>query len=131
MNKMALEKDIDKRYDNMTIEERGRLIDLINSILMRARLPVHLYEDINNENFRKFLSKYVRTDDEVFDENISYFEISCPIEFLDKQAMISMDNDYDYLMDNLHLNTYRIYDCDYDDLIKDNILVEYKKGDKK
>ena len=130
MNKVRYERDIDKIYDNMTIEKQGQLIDSINNILMNARQPVHLNENIANKELRKFLSKYVRTDDEVFEEDIEYFEIRCPIEFLDKQAMISMDNDYDYLINNLHLNTFLIYECDYDDLTDNKILIEFKRNNK-
>ena len=128
---MRYERDIDKIYVDMTIEKQGQLIDSINNVLMNARQPVHLNENITDEELKEFLNEYVRTDDEVFEENIEHFDIRCPIEFLDKQAMISMDNDYDCLIDDLHLNTYGIYECDYDDLIEDNILIEYKRSDEK
>lgn len=128
---MGYERDIDKIYVDMTIEKQGQLIDSINNVLMNARQPVHLNENITDEELKEFLNEYVRTDNEVFEEDIEHFDIRCPVEFLDKEAMISMDNDYDDLIDDLHLNTFAIYECDYDDLIEDKILVEFKRNDKK
>ena len=127
---MRYERAIDKIYDNMTMEKQGQLIDSINNVLMNARQPVHLNE-ITDKELKEFLHEYVRTDDEVFEEDIEYFDIRCPVEFLDKDAMISMDNDYDDLIDDLHLNTFAIYECDYNDLVEDKILVEFKRNDKK
>ena len=128
---MGYERDIDKIYVDMTIEKQGQLIDSINNVLMNARQPVHLNENITDEELKEFLNEYVRTDDEVFEEDIEHFDIRCPVEFLDKEAMISMDNDYDDLTDDLHLNTFAIYECDYDELIEDKILIEFKSNDKK
>lgn len=131
MNKVRYERDIDKIYDNMTMEKQGQLIDSINNVLMNARQPVHLNENITDEELKEFLNEYVRTDNEVFEEDIEYFDIRCPVEFLDKEAMISMDNDYDDLINDLHLNTFAIYECDYDELVEDKMLVEFKRNDKK
>ena len=127
---MRYERDIDKIYVDMTVEKKGQLIDSINNVLMNARQPVHLNENITDEELKGFLNEYVRTDDEVFEEDIEHFDIRCPVEFLDKEAMISMDNDYDDLIDDLHLNTFVIYECYYDELIEDKILVEFKRNDK-
>ena len=130
MNKVRYERAIDKIYDNMTMEKQGQLIDSINNVLMNARQPVHLNENITDKELKEFLYEYVRTDDEVFEEDIEHFDIRCPVEFLDKDAMISMDNDYDDLIDDLHLNTFAIYECDYEELTDDKILIEFKKNDK-
>lgn len=127
---MRYERAIDKIYDNMTMEKQGQLIDSINNVLMNARQPVHLNENITDKELKEFLNEYVRTDDEVFEEDIEHFDIRCPVEFLDKDAVISMDNDYDDLIDDLHLNTFAIYECDYEELTDDKILIEFKKNDK-
>lgn len=127
---MTYERDIDKIYVDMTVEKQGQLIDSINNVLMNARQPVHLNENITDEELKEFLNEYVRTDNEVFEEDIEHFDIRCPVEFLDKEAMISMDNDYDDLIDDLHLNTFAIYECDYEELTDDKILIEFKKNDK-
>ena len=91
---MGYERDIDKIYVDMTIEKQGQLIDSINNVLMNARQPVHLNGNITDEELKEFLNEYVRTDNEVFEEDIEHFDIRCPVEFLDKEAMISMDNDF-------------------------------------
>lgn len=127
---MTYERDIDKIYVDMTVEKQGQLIDSINNVLMNARQPVHLNENITDKELKEFLNEYVRTDDEVFEEDIEHFDIRCPVEFLDKDAMISMDNDYDDLIDDLHLNTFAIYECDYEELTDDKILIEFKKNDR-
>lgn len=129
MNKVRYERDIDKIYDNMTMEKQGQLIDSINNILMNARCPVHLNENITDKELREFLYEYVRTNDEVFEDMVTYFEL--PYHFdenlLDYNAVIESNNDYDWFMENLHLNTYLIYENDFDDLIQNQILIEFKK----
>lgn len=130
MIEMVFERDIDKKYDKMTLEEKGQLIDSINDVLMNDWCPSYLNENMSDEDFRKFLNEYVRTDDEVFEEDIEHFEIRCPIEFLDKKAMIDMDEDYEDLIDGLHLNTFVLYEDDYDELVQNKILIEFKKSDK-
>ena len=129
MSKMRYERDIDKIYDKMTLEEKGHLIDSINDMLMNDWHPSHLNENMSDKDFRKFLNEYVRTDNEVFDDMVTYFEL--PYHFdenlLDYNAVIESNNDYDRFMENLHLNTYLIYENDFDELVEDKILIEYKK----
>lgn len=126
---MGYERDIDKIYDEMTLEAQGHLIDSINDMLMNDWCPSHLNENMSDKDFRKFLNEYVRTDNEVFDDMVTYFEL--PYHFdknlLDYNAVIESNNDYDWLMENLHLNTYLIYENDFDELIEDKILIKYKK----
>lgn len=124
------ERDIDTIFEKMSNEKQGQLIDAINNVLCCGRLKLYIKENVKNEELKEFLNEYVRTDDEVFEEDIEHFDIRCPVEFLDKEAMISMDNDYDYLIDDLHLNTFCIesdYYDDDDDNIASKILIKYNK----
>lgn len=126
---MLYEREIDTIYEKMTDEQRGQLIDSINDTLMNEWHPTHLDMDITDEKLKEFLNEYVRTNDEVFNDMVEYLEL--PYHFdenlLDYNAVIESNNDYDWLIENLHLNTFVIYENDFDELIEDGILVEYKK----
>ena len=126
---MPYEREIDTIYEKMTNEQRGQLIDSINDTLNNEWHPTHLDMDITDEKLKEFLNEYVRTNDEVFDDMVAYFEL--PYHFdenlLDYNAVIESNNDYSWLMENLHLNTFAIYENDFDELIEDGTLVEYKK----
>ena len=127
---MYYERDIDTIFEKMSNEKQGQLIDAINDVLCDGRLELYIKENVNNKELKEFLNEYVRTDDEVFEEDLNIMEIRCPIEFLDKDAIIESDNDYEWLMDNLHLNTFCIesdwYDDD-DENIASKILIKYNK----
>lgn len=121
--------NFEKEFEKMNNEKKGQLIDAINNALMSydRRKVVCLSDDVINDdsNMKVFLSKYVRTDDEVFEGMLDYLEITCSTEYLNREAIIDADNDYRCLIDDLHLNVNWIFECsDYDDLIKDGVLVE-------
>ena len=127
---MYFERDIDTIFEKMNNEKQGQLIDAINNVLCYGRLEFYIKENVNTKELKEFLNEYVRTDDEVFEEDLNIMEIRCPIEFLDKDAIIESDNDYEWLMDNLHLNIFCIesdwYDDD-DENIGSKILMKYNK----
>lgn len=127
---MYYERDIDTIFEKMSNEKQGQLIDAINNVLCCGRLKLYIKENVNTKELKKFLNEYVRTDNEVFEEDLNIMEIRCPIEFLDKDAIIESDNDYEWLMDNLHLNIFCIesdwYDDD-DENIGSKILMKYNK----
>lgn len=121
--------EVTEKFDRMSNEKKGQLIDSINDALKigyGGGGNVVLSDDVmdNDLNMKVFLSEYVRTDDEVFDGMIEACEISCPIEFLDIEAIIDADNDYLSLIDGLHLNVYWIFENDIDELLVDKVLVE-------
>ena len=126
---MYYEREIDKIYEKMNNKKKQQLIDAINSTLNNEWHPTHLNINITDEKLKEFLNEYVRTDNEVFDGMVEYLEL--PYNFntnlLDWNAVIESDNDYDWLMENLHLNTFLIYECEFDDLIEEKVLIEYKK----
>lgn len=128
---MYYERDIDTIFEKMNNEKQRQLIDAINNVLCYGRLRFYIKENINNKELKEFLNEYVRTDNEVFEEDLNVMEIRCPIEFLDKDAIIESDNDYEWLMDNLHLNIYCIesdyYDNNDDENIASKILIKYNK----
>lgn len=109
----------------MSNEKKGQLIDAINDgVSMWVGEQTHLCINTEPETLRKFLKEYVRDDDEVIDHNIEYFEINCPIDFLDTKSIIENDNDYVPLIDGWHLNVNWIFECNYDELIEDGVLIE-------
>lgn len=126
---MYYERDIDTIFKKMNDEQKKELIDEINKLLNNEWHPTHLDMNISEEKLKKFLNEYVRTDNEVFDDMVTYLEL--PYHFdenlLDYNAVIESNNDYDWFMKNLHLNTYLIYENDFDELIEDEVLIEYKK----
>lgn len=126
---MYYERDIDTIFKKMNDEQKEKLIGEINKLLNNEWNPTHLDMNISEEKLKKFLNEYVRTDNEVFDDMVTYLEL--PYHFdenlLDYNAVIESNNDYDWFMENLHLNTYLIYENDFDKLIEDGVLIEYKK----
>lgn len=126
---MYYERDIDIIFKKMNDEQKEELIGEINKLLNNEWHPTHLDMNISEEKLKKFLNEYVRTDNEVFDDMVTYLEL--PYHFdenlLDYNAVIESNNDYDWFMKNLHLNTYLIYENDFDELIEDGVLIEYKK----
>ena len=126
---MYYKRDIDTIYEKMNNEKKGQLIDEINKVLNNEWHPTHLDINISEKKLKEFLNEYVRTDNEVFDDMVTYLEL--PYHFdenlLDYNAVIESNNDYDWFMENLHLNTYLIYENDFDELIKNGVLIEYKK----
>lgn len=126
---MYYERDIDTIFKKMNDEQKEKLIGEINKLLNNEWHPTHLNMNISEEKLKEFLNEYVRTDNEVFDDMVTYLEL--PYHFdenlLDYNAVIESNNDYDWFMKNLHLNTYLIYENDFDELIEDGVLIEYKK----
>lgn len=126
---MYYERDIDMIFKKMNDEQKEELISEINKLLNNEWHPTHLNMNISEEKLKEFLNEYVRTDNEVFDDMVTYLEL--PYHFdenlLDYNAVIESNNDYDWFMKNLHLNTYLIYENDFDELIEDGVLIEYKK----
>lgn len=126
---MYYKRDIDIIFKKMNDEQKEKLIGEINKLLNNEWHPTHLDMNISEEKLKKFLNEYVRTDNEVFDDMVAYLEL--PYNFdenlLDYNAVIDSNNDYDWFMENLHLNTYLIYENDFDELIEDGVLVKYKK----
>ena len=116
--------EIEKAFDEMNNEKKGQLIDAINNALINCLYGVSSKVNHEHKNFKEFLKYNVRDDKEVVDHNIDYLGINCPIEFLNVQAIIESDNDYMPLIDNWHLNVYWIFKCNYDELIKDGVLIE-------
>ena len=112
------------KFLEMSEDKRNNIINNINNALLKCEfLPDNLY--INHEHIKQIIEDYVRTDEDVIDHNISYFEIRCPIEMLDTESMIDNDNDYVKIIDGYHLYT----DCistELDMLIEDGILIEIK-----
>lgn len=129
MIRMAYEREMDTIYEKMNNEKKGQLIDAINDALKigyGGSGNVALSDDTINDDLKMkaFLSEYVRTDDEVFEGMINYLDITCSEDYLNKEAIIDADNDYLSLIEGLHLNVYCIFDCDYDELMEDGVLVE-------
>ena len=126
---MYYEREIDKIYEKMNNKKKQQLIDTINNTLNNEWHPTHLNINITDEKLKEFLNEYVRTDNEVFDGMVEYLELPYhfDINLLDWNAVIESDNDYDWLMENLYLNTFLIYECEFDDLIEEKVLIEYKK----
>lgn len=126
---MYYERDIDTIFKKMNDKQKEKLIDEINKLLNNEWHPTHLDMNISEEKLKEFLNEYVRTDNEVFDDMVAYLEL--PYHFdknlLDYNAVIESNNDYDWFMENLHLNTYLIYENDFDELIENGVLIEYKK----
>lgn len=126
---MYYKKDIDTIFEKMNDEQKKELINEINKLLNNTWHPTYLNINITNEKLKEFLHKYVRTDNEVFDDMVTYFEL--PYHFdtdlLDWNKVIESNNDYEWFMENLHLNTFLIYENDFDELIENKILIEYKK----
>lgn len=93
------------------IEER-RLINIINE---------YLYENfnsyLNNEKKEEFFNEYVRTGQEIIQENIEYFGIKCPYEFLDKKEILARDEDYIKLDYGYYLNVNKLSDGISEELI--------------
>lgn len=57
------------------------------------------YDTTNEEEYNRlktyFIDNgYIKTFDEVVDENIEAFEISCPRKFLNTEKIVADDNDY-------------------------------------
>lgn len=115
---------IEKKFEEMSNEKKGQLIDAINDALKNCLYGVPSKVNHKHENFKEFLKYNVRDDEEVVDHNIEYFGINCPIEFLNVQAIIESDNDYMPLIDNWHLYVFGIFECDYYELIEDGILIQ-------
>lgn len=115
---------IEKEFEEMSSEKKGQLIDAINDALTSCLYGVPSKINHEHKSFKEFLKYNVRDDEEVVDHNIEYFGINCPIEFLNTQAIIESDNDYMPLIDNWHLYVYGIFECDYDELVEDGVLIK-------
>lgn len=63
----------------------------------------------------------VKDFDEVVLDNIQYFEIKCPYEFLDTEYIVNNDNDYILVSDNVYLKVEAI-DIDY--YLKEQLIKE-------
>ena len=115
---------IEEEFEEMSNEKKGQLIDAINDALINCLYGVPSKVNHEHENFKEFLKYNVRDDEEVVDHNIECSGIKCPIEFLNTQAIIESDNDYMPLIDDWHLNVFGIFECDYDELVEDGVLIE-------
>lgn len=115
---------IEKEFEKMCNKQKGQFINAINDALINYPHGNSVYVDLEHKDFKEFLKHYVRDDDEVIRHNIEYYELNCPIRFLDTDAIIEEDNDYVQLIDGWHLNVYWIFECNYNKLIRDGVLVE-------
>ena len=115
---------IEEEFEKMSDEKKGQLIDAINDALIHYYYGTPSKVNHEHKDFKDFLKYNVRDDEEVVDHNIEYFGINCPMEFLDIQAIIESDEDYVPLIDDWHLNVFGIFECDYDELIEDGVLIE-------
>ena len=64
---------------------------------------------MNTNNIKELMKyiddmEYIRTRDEVIQANIEYYDINCPIEYLDTDEIINNDNDYIYFKNETYLN---------------------------
>lgn len=77
----------------------------------------------NKEQFIKqiYSDGLVKDFDEVVLENIQYFEIKCPYEFLDTEYIVNHDDDYVLASDNVYLKVEAI-DIDY--YLKEQLIKE-------
>ena len=115
---------IEREFERMDDEKKREFIDAINCALRNCHNGTPSKVNEEHKDFKKFLKDNVRDDEEVVDNNIEYWDIRCPMEFLDTQAIIESDNDYDFLIDDWHLNVFWIFECNYDDLIENGVLIE-------
>lgn len=69
--------------------------------------------------FKKILieQNLLCTFNDVLEENIRYFEIKCPKEYLNEEAIVANDTDYVKVGDDLYLNTNQLYN-NIDDILK-------------
>ena len=117
--------EIEQKFDKMNNEQQKQFIESINKALIKCKYGIPSRINEQHKDFKNFLKHFVRNDEEVIDHNIEYFEISCPMEYLDTDSLIANDNDYMDLIDGWHLNVYWIFECgEYDDLINSGILIE-------
>ena len=88
------------------------------------------YEIIDYNNLKKYLedNDYIKTSNEIINENIEYYNIKCPREFLNTEAMVTHDNDYLQVDEDLYLNTNWLEE-DFDehsiDMFFDNNIVSF------
>ena len=115
---------IEEEFQKMSDEKKRQLIDAINDALTHCYYGTPSKVNHKHKDFKDFLKYNVRDDEEVADHNIQYYGINCPMEFLDIQAIIESDEDYVPLIDNWHLNVFGIFECDYDELVEDGVLIE-------
>ena len=69
--------------------------------------------------FKKILieQNLLCTFNDVLEENIRYFEIKCPKEYLNEEVIVANDSDYVKISDNLYLNINQLYN-NIDDIFK-------------
>lgn len=69
--------------------------------------------------FKKILieQNLLCTFNDVLEENIKYFEIKCPKEYLNEEVIVANDSDYVEVGDNLYLNINQLYN-NIDDIFK-------------
>ena len=65
------------------------------------------YKIINYNKLKKYLedNDYIKTSNEIINENIQYYDIKCPREFLNTETIVTHDNDYLQIDEDLYLNT--------------------------
>jgi len=115
---------IEKEFEKMSNKKKEQLINAINNVLTNCLHRNKCTVNHEHKNFKEFLAYNVKDSEEVIDHNIEYYKLNCPIEFLNVQAIIESDNDYVPLIDDWYLNVFVIYECDYDELIEDGVLIE-------
>lgn len=115
---------IEEEFEKMSDEKKGQLIDAINDALVHCDYGVPSKVNHEHKDFKEFLKYNVRDDEEVVDHNIACSGIVCPMEYLDFQAIIESDNDYMPLIDDWHLNVFGVFECDYDELVENGVLIE-------
>lgn len=82
----------------MNLQEKNVLEWIIdNGYMMNTKNIKELMEYIDD-------MEYIRTRDEVIQANIEYYDINCPMEYLDTDEIINNDSDYIYFKNETYLN---------------------------
>lgn len=113
-------------YDflNMTKQEQRHMINGVENALVNCKyLPDNLYVNRNEQHIKKIIEDYVRTDEDVLEHNIDYYDIKCPIEMLDTANIIYNDNDYEEIQNGYHLYALCI-ENELEELIKNQTLIQ-------
>ena len=77
----------------------------------------------DNKAVEYFKYWYIRNKEQVIENELEYYEIRCPIEYVDVESMICNDNDFIQLDDDTFLYIQSL-ECDIDDLIEDGYLLK-------
>lgn len=107
---------------DFTIFQKKNIINKINDVLYEMFGNKYYIDDDCLNNFSK---QFIKNSDEILDENIKFFEIKCPINFLDKNQIVASDDDYMFVKDDLYLNIFKLSNDNINDLINNNIIKKY------